>query len=111
MNLLQLSPLEKQNSFRNFLLKRNPSESFADKYMTYLTSPLVRNCAKKISGCDSIYKVDSLNQLNEIYQLVKADKNNIRLHNIYSGVVSAFIKFITGNELRKRVIPQTEDNT
>ena len=77
--------------------------------MTYLTSRLVRSSAKNISGCDSIYKVDSLTQLNEIYQIVKADKNNVRLHNIYSGVVSAYIKYITGNELRKRVIPQTED--
>ena len=48
MNLLQLSPLEKQNGFRNFLLKRNPSESFAAKYMTYLTSRLVRSSAKNL---------------------------------------------------------------
>ena len=110
MNILQLDPLEKRNGFRDFLLKRNPSESFAAKYMTYLTSSLVRSNTKNISGYDSIYKVDNLTQLNKIYQIVKSDKSNVRLHNIYSGVVSAYIKYITGNELRKRVIPQTEEN-
>lgn len=78
--------------------------------MTYLTSSLVRNNTKIISGCDSIYKVVNLTQLNEIYKVVKADKSNVRLHNVYSGVVSAYIKYITGNELRKRVIPETKDN-
>lgn len=105
MNLLQIDPIEKRNGFKGFLLKRNPSESFATKYMTYLTSSLVRRSTKNISGYDSIYKVEKLIQLNKIYQTVKADRNNIRLHNIYSGVVSAYIKYITGNELRKRVIP------
>lgn len=104
MNLLQLEPLAKRNGFRDFLLKRNPSRHFADKYMTYLTSSVVRSKAKSISGCDIIYNVENLTQLNEIYQLVKADKANIRLHNIYSGVVSSYIKFITGKNLRKRVI-------
>ena len=73
MNILQLDPLEKRNGFRDFLLKRNPSESFAAKYMTYLTSSLVRSNTKNISGCDSIYNVENLTQLNEIYQIVKAD--------------------------------------
>lgn len=110
MNLLQFDPIEKRNGFRDFLLKRNPSESFAAKYMTYLTSSLVRSNTKNISDCDSIYKVENLTQLNEIYQRVKADKSNVRLHNIYSGVVSAYIKYITGNKLRKRVIPHNEEN-
>ena len=111
MNLLQLDPLVKRNGFRDFLLRRNPSESFAIKYMTYLTSSLVRSVTKNISSCDNIYKVDSLTHLNEIYQSVKADKSNVRLHNIYSGVVSAYIKYITGNELRKRVISSKEDKS
>lgn len=92
------------------MLKRNPSESFAAKYMTNLTSSLVRSITKKITGCDSIYKIENLTQWNEIYQIVKADKRNVRLHNIYSGVVSAYIKYITGNKLRKRVIPSNEEN-
>lgn len=108
MNILNLEPLVKRNGFREFLLKRNPSKSFADKYMTYLNSSLVRNKTKDISGYDNIYNVESLAQLNEIYQLVKADEANIRLHNIYSGVVSAYIKYITGNELRKMVLPSKE---
>lgn len=77
--------------------------------MTYLKSSLVKNKIKSISGCDSIYDVDSLAHLNSIYQSVKLDKANIRLHNIYSGVVSAYIKYVTGNELRKRVIPSKEE--
>lgn len=110
MDLLQLEPTVKRNGFRDFLLKRNPSETFALKYMTYLTSSLVRSKTKNVTGYDNIYKIENLSLLNKIYQLVKADKNNVRLHNIYSGVVSAYIKYITGNELRKRVIPSKESN-
>lgn len=108
MNILQLKPLEKQNGFRDFLLKRNPSESFAFKYMAYLTSSLVKRITKDVSDCDSIYKVKSLTKLNKIYQLVKVDNANVRLHNVYSGVVSAYIKYITGNELRKKATPSDE---
>lgn len=109
MNILQLEPLVRRNGFRDFLLKRNPSESFANKYMTYLTSSLVRNKTKSISGCESIYDVESLAQLNTIYKSVKIDESNVRLHNIYSGVVSAYIKYITGKDLRKRVIPSKDE--
>lgn len=104
MNSLHLESLVKRNGFRDFLLKRNPSETFADKYMTYLTSSVIRNITKKISGYDIIYNVESLSQLNEIYQIVKKDEANVRLHNVYSGAVSAYIKFITGKDLRKRAI-------
>ena len=77
--------------------------------MSYLTSGLVRNKTKNISGCNSIYDVESLTDLNDIYQSVKLDKTNVRLHNNYSGVVSAYIIYINGNELRKRVIPSNEE--
>lgn len=84
-------------------MKRNPSKSFADKYVTYLKSSLVRNMTRQVIGNDDIFNVSSLKELNEIYHLVKGEDANIRLHNVYSGVVSAYIKYITGNELRKRV--------
>lgn len=103
MNLLQFEPLVRRNRFRDFLLKRNPSQSFAKKYMTYLTSSLVRNMTRQVTGNDDIYNASTIEELNEIYHLVKGNDANIRLHNIYSGVVSAYIKYITGNELRKRV--------
>lgn len=103
MNLINLEPLAKNRGFKEFLLKRNPSKSFADKYVTYLKSSLVRNMTRQVIGNDDIFNVSSLKELNEIYHLVKGEDANIRLHNVYSGVVSAYIKYITGNELRKRV--------
>lgn len=53
MNILELDPTVKRNGFRDFLLQRNPSESFAAKYMTYLTSSLVRAKTKQVSGQDN----------------------------------------------------------
>lgn len=103
MNLINLEPQAKNRGFKEFLLKRNPSKSFADKYVTYLKSSLVRNMTRQVIGNDDIFNVSSLKELNEIYHLVKVEDANIRLHNVYSGVVSAYIKYITGNELRKRV--------
>ena len=102
MNINILStPEEKIASFREFLLKRNPSEKFAIKYSTYLSSSLITSQTKHIAGVDRILDVINLGDLNKIYLSVKANSSNIRLHNVYSGVVSAYIKFLTGTELRK----------
>lgn len=101
-------PQAKNRGFKEFLLRRNPSKSFADKYVTYLKSNLVRNMTRQVIGNNDIYNASTIKQLNEIYHLVKGDDANIRLHNIYSGVVSAYIKYIIGNELRKRVSQSDE---
>lgn len=103
MNLINLGPQAKNRGFKEFLLRRNPSKSFADKYVTYLKSSLVKKITRQVIGNDDIYSVSTIKELYEIYHLVKGDGANIRLHNIYSGVVSAYIKYITGKELRKRV--------
>ena len=63
---------------------------------------------RQVVGNDDIYNVSTIKELNEIYHLVKGDDANIRLHNVYSGVVSAYIKYVTGNELRKRVSQSDE---
>lgn len=103
MNIINLEPSAKNRGFKEFLLRRNPSNSFADKYVTYLKGSLVRNMTRQVIGNDDIYNVSTIKELNEIYHLVKDDDANIRLHNVYSGVISAYIKYVTGNELRKRV--------
>lgn len=102
MRMAQLS--NKVDEFRGFLLKRNPSIKFAEKYINYLNSGIVKNYTYKIAKMDEIFSVDNISDLNKIYCKVKTDPNNIRLHNIYSGVISAYIKFLTGKELRKRVL-------
>lgn len=48
---------EKITGFREFLMKRNPSEAFAIKYTTYLNSSLVRSLTKKEAGVDCIFDV------------------------------------------------------
>ena len=108
MNLINLEPQAKNRGFKEFLLRRNPSKSFTNKYVTYLKSSLVRKMTRQVIGNDDIYNVSTIKQLYEIYHLVKGDDVNIRLHNVYSGVVSAYIKYITGNELRKRVSQSDE---
>ena len=98
-------------AFKDFLLHRNPSQKFAEKYFTYLASSLVKTTTLEVSKVTDIFQVTDLNELNTIYAIVKANSNNVRLHNVYSGAVSAYIKFLTGKELRKRVIPKKGDNT
>lgn len=100
----------KENQFRKFLLLRNPSVKFADKYITYLGSSLIRNTIRDVASVNSIFEVTKMEDLLTIYDKVKADSNNVRLHNVYSGVISAYIKFLSGQELRKRVISSEKDN-
>lgn len=98
----------KADEFRGFLLKRNPSISFAEKYINYLNSGIVKNHTNEIAKVNDIFSVNSISDLNKIYCEVKTDPNNIRLHNVYSGVISAYIKFLTGRDLRKRVLTNQE---
>lgn len=91
------------NAFRDYLLKRNPSKSFADKYIKYLGGNVIKRYTTAIAGTPNVSAIDSLSKLTDIYNIVKKDSDNIRLHNVYSGVLSAYIKFLSGKELRKRV--------
>ena len=100
----------KENQFRRFLLLRNPSVKFADKYITYLGGSLIRNAVRDVASVNSIFEITKMGDLLTVYGIVKADSNNVRLHNVYSGVISAYIKFLNDQELRKRVIPSEKDN-
>lgn len=91
------------NAFRDFLLKRNPSKSFADKYIKYLDGNVIKRHTMAIAGTPNVSAIDSLSKLTDIYDMVKKDSDNIRLHNVYSGILSAYMKFLSGKELRKRV--------
>lgn len=102
--LMKSTPVDKENAFRDYLLARNPSESFARKYLTYMHSSLIRQLAQRIANVEDIYQVNNINLLQEIYDALKKEPDNVRLHNVYSGVLSAYMKFLTGKELRKRVI-------
>lgn len=93
--------LDRKEEFRGFLLNRNPSEKFAEKYIGYLSSGLIKRHTKELANKENIFLVDFVSCLMNIYHNVKIDANNKRLHNIYSGVISAYIKFLTGRELRK----------
>lgn len=109
-SLILSEPSVKSNGFKKFLLKRNPSEKFATKYITYMNSSLIRRKTKLIARVSNIYEVSSLPLLYKIYNEVKIESSNIRLHNIYSGVLSAYIKYLTGNKLRKIVVSRKDSN-
>lgn len=110
MCLINIEPDKKRKGFREFLLRRNPSKSFADKYISYLSSRLVKRIARQVSEHDDIYSISTVKQLYDIYHLTKCESTNIRLHNIYSGVISAYIKYINGTELRKMVMHKDDRN-
>lgn len=37
-----ISSIQRMKEFKEFLIKRNPSKKFADKYATYLTSNVIK---------------------------------------------------------------------
>lgn len=106
------SSIQRMKEFKEFLIKRNPSKKFADKYATYLTSNVIKNNAMSLYGTESILDIDDVVKLNKVYLAVKSDAANIRLHNVYSVALSAYIKFLKGENLRKRVIsvPETDND-
>jgi tRNA1(Val) A37 N6-methylase TrmN6 len=106
--VLNSTPANKESAFRDYLLARNPSESFARKYLTYMHSSLIRRLAHRIAKVGGIYQVNNIDLLQDIYEVLKKEPDNVRLHNVYSGVLSAYMKFLTGKELRKRVIKKED---
>jgi hypothetical protein len=109
MNILNSDPNRKENAFREYLLARNPSLSFANKYIAYMQSSVIKRITYNTTKLQSVYMVNSLDTLYDIYEEIKLDDANIRLHNVYSGVISAYIKFLSGKEMRKRVSPKTSN--
>lgn len=95
----------KESQFRQFLLLRNPSVKFVEKYIKYLGQGLVKSTTREIASVNNIFEVTEMSKLYLIYGKVKTDSNNVRLHNVYSGIISAYIKFLNGQDLRKRVKP------
>ena len=72
------SSIHRMKEFKEFLIKRNPSKKFADKYATYLTSNVIKNNAMSLYGTKSILDIDDVVKLNKVYLAVKFDAANIR---------------------------------
>lgn len=99
-NVIRLTAEKKKELFREFLLARNPSEKFARTYFTYLHSSVVRKACAENTSTDDIFSVESFDDIENIYDEVKLDDKNIANHNVYSGAVSAYKKFLIGKPLR-----------
>lgn len=106
MSTIFKSAKEKEKGFIQFLLDRNPSERFVRTYSIYLKSAVVKKYAQQIARTQDIFCIVDKDKLAEVYDAVKTDDDNIRLHNVYSGAVSAYIKFLDGRPLRTRIVPK-----
>jgi len=102
--MINATVIKKKIEFEKFLLARNPSERFVKTYFRYLNSAVVCNATRKVSSQINILSVTDMKQLEEIYREVKNNPNNIKYHNVYSGAISAYIKFLNGTPLRKAVV-------
>ena len=109
MKNIDKSPKEKENGFGKFLLERNPSQKFVRTYGIYLRSQVVRRYVLENSHTDDIFQVTDMNELLDIYDALRIDDNNIRLHNVYSGAVSAYIKYLDGKPLRIKAKKKEEN--
>lgn len=90
----------KKSLFRNFLLSRNPSEKFVKTYFVYLNSSVVTSECLNVANTKDIFNIDDRTKLETIYSNVKKYDRNIANHNVYSGAISAFLKFLDGRTLR-----------
>jgi hypothetical protein len=108
-NVIRLTAEKKKKLFREFLLARNPSEKFARTYFIYLHSTVVRRACAENTSTDDIFSVENIDIIENIYDKVKLDDKNIANHNVYSGAVSAYRKFLMGKPLRTRVGEKRHD--
>lgn len=67
-----------------------------------MNGALVIMACQSVAKCDIIYMISSETTVQDIYQVVKASNRNITNHNVYSGAVSAYAKYLTGIPLRKK---------
>ena len=47
----------------------------------------------------NVYDTDDVSLLTYVYQMVKDDEDNIRLHRIYSGAVNRYIEYLSGSRI------------
>jgi len=97
---INFQALHRKDGFRDFLLERNPNERFVNTYFVYLNSSIVKRTISKICGKDDIFCVSSMEPLSQVYESVKQEPQNKRHHNVYSGAISAYIKYLQGKPLR-----------
>ena len=109
MKTIDKTAREKETEFSKYLLNRNPSEKFVRTYGIYLRSNIVRKYVQNKSEVDNIFDVTDMDVLLDIYDAVKLDDNNIRLHNVYSGAISAYIKYLDGRPLRIKAKKKEEE--
>jgi hypothetical protein len=98
-----------REGFTRFLLERNPSPKFIRTYEIYLCSQIVKKYTKEVVGTDNIFEISKTDDIRDIYTQVKWDENNIRLHNVYSGAVSAYCKYLEGRPLRIKARKKAPD--
>jgi hypothetical protein len=58
----------------------------------------------------NIYDTDDVSLLTYVYQMVKDDEDNIRLHRIYSGAVNRYIEYLSGNRIGSKAEKGNRNN-
>ena len=99
-NIIKKDAELKKSLFRSFLLSRNPSEKFVKTYFVYLNSSIVKTECAGVANAKDIFYINDRTMLENIYANVKKHDRNIANHNVYSGAISAYLKFLDGRTLR-----------
>ena len=58
----------------------------------------------------NIYDTEDLSLLTYVYQMVKDDQDNIRLHRIYSGAVNRYIEYLSGTRIGSKAEKESRTN-
>lgn len=88
--------------YLEFLKEKFQSDRTIRNYLMFVNSSLVLRHIKRIAKTDSIYNIDDFSVLLKLYLAIKEDKDNIRLHRVYSSAVSKYVKFrFPDKKLRK----------
>lgn len=87
--------IENENyiGFQNYLRANFSSERSIRNYLCFVNSSVVSRVVGNLFNFNSLYQIDDFEDLLKIYLGVKEDKDNIRLHRVYSAAISKYIKY------------------
>ena len=86
--------------FIRFLEARGMTQRGINNILSFAANHRVNVYLNQIEpGLSSIYETKNVELLSIVYKKIRDDKDNIRLHRIYSGAVNRYIEFISGKRV------------
>lgn len=86
------------NRKNQFLSQLTLSDSSIRRYKDALDSPFLVNIIRNEYNVDSIYMIDDLKTLWNLYSMVNLHPTNVRMHRYYSAPIMKYIRYLNGGK-------------